>query len=117
MLSPILFNIFIDDIESIFTENCDLVSLSDKVLNHLLYADDLILVSRSPEGLQNCLNLLDEYCQSWDLNVNIAKSKTMIFHSTGRMIQNHTFLYRKKELELVQSFTYLGITFSSSASV
>ena len=116
VLSPTLFNIFIDDVESIFTENCDPVRLSDKDLNHLLYADDLILISKSPEGLQNCLNHLDEYCQLWDLNVNIAKSKTMIFNSSGRVLQNHTFLYRKKELELVQSFTYLGITFSSSAS-
>ena len=40
----------------------------------------------------------------------------MIFNSSGRVLQSHTFLYRKKELELVQSFTYLGITFSSSAS-
>ena len=116
VLSPTLFNIFIDDVESIFTENCDPVRLSDKDLNHLLYADDLILISKSPEGLQNCLNHLDEYCQLWDLNVNIAKSKTMIFNSSGRVLQNHTFLYRKKELELVQSFTYLGITFSSNAS-
>ena len=63
VLSPTLFNIFIDDVESIFTENCDPVRLSDKDLNHLLYADDLILISKSPEGLQNCLNHLDEYCQ------------------------------------------------------
>ena len=116
VLSPILFNMSIDDIESIFTKDCHPVTLADKVLNHLLYADDLILISKSPEGLQNCLNRLDEYCQIWDLNVNIDKSKTIIFNSSGRVLQNHIFLFRKKELEIVQDFTYLGITFSSSAS-
>ena len=102
--------------KDILTENCDPVRLSDKDLNHLLYVDDFIVISKSPEGLQNCLNHLDEYCQSWDLNVNIDKSKAMIFNSSGRVLQNRTFLYCKKELQLVQSFTYLGITFSSSAS-
>ena len=36
-LSPILFDIFFDDIEDIFDENCDPVSLSDYLsVNHLL---------------------------------------------------------------------------------
>ena len=53
VLSPILFNLFIADIKNIFDQNCAPLSLMDVELNHLLYADDLILMSSSPEGLQN----------------------------------------------------------------
>ena len=100
----------------------------DNILNEFLIAGkDIVLdplcnmfntvfgLSTYPD-LWSLNNHLDEYRQLWDINVNIAKSKTMIFNSSGIVLQNHTFLYRKKELELVQSFTYLGITISSSAS-
>ena len=50
VLSPILFNLFIDDIKGIFHSQCDPVQLFDTFMNHLLYADDLIMMSNSAEG-------------------------------------------------------------------
>jgi hypothetical protein len=35
-----------------------------KYISFLLYADDLVLLSESQEGLQNCLNKTWEYCKS-----------------------------------------------------
>ena len=41
-LSPILFNIFFDDVEEIFDTSCDPAVLTDELsINHLLYADDM----------------------------------------------------------------------------
>ena len=116
VLSPILFNLFIDDIKNIFDQNCAPLSLMDVELNYLLYADDLILMSSSPEGLQNSLNALGTYCQAWDLTVNIKKSKVMIFNPAGKMLTDHKFSYLSQNLEMVQDFTYLGVTFSASGS-
>ena len=46
------FHIFFDDVEDIFDENCDPVSLSDDLsINHLFYAGDMALFSLSSEGL------------------------------------------------------------------
>jgi hypothetical protein len=43
--------------------------------NHLLFADDLILISEKPSGLQHCLNaLLEVYCEEWGLSSLILKS-------------------------------------------
>ena len=39
-------------------------------LNSLLYADDLIIISRSKIGLPNCLNTLSSFCNSWMLDMN-----------------------------------------------
>ena len=58
VLSPRLFNLFIDDIKQIFDESCDPILLFDSPLSHLLYADDLVLMSNSKAGLQECLNKL-----------------------------------------------------------
>ena len=55
-LSPLLFNIFINDISDIFDET------NSKPVNCLIYADDLLLLSESKEGLQSCLDSLQIYC-------------------------------------------------------
>ena len=74
VLSPSLFNIFIDDIKDIFDESCDPIKLFDIPLSHLLYADDLILMSSSMEGLNKCLEKLGSYCSTWQMEVNLKKS-------------------------------------------
>ena len=48
-------------------------------LSSLLYADDLVLLSKSSEGLQNCINVVSSFCESWHLSVNHMKSKILIF--------------------------------------
>ena len=53
-------------------------------INALMYADDLIIISESKEGLQKQLNKLNEYCKKWKLEVNIKKTKIMIFNRAGQ---------------------------------
>ena len=43
-LSPLLFNLYIDDINKIFKNQCDPIILQGTYINHFLYADDLVLV-------------------------------------------------------------------------
>ena len=64
-LNPIIFNIFVDDIGSCFNNLPEMepVNLGTHKFNHLLYADDLILISEKPSGLQHCLNALEVYCE------------------------------------------------------
>ena len=52
-LSSLLFNIFVNNLPSIFDQSCDPVSISNESFNCLLWADDLFILSRSPQGLQN----------------------------------------------------------------
>ena len=69
-LSPTLFNIFINDITAYIDSSCDPVKLTQRHINCLLYADDLILLSNSAEGLQNCMEKLSTFCDEWGMNVN-----------------------------------------------
>ena len=38
--------------------------------NVLMYADDLVLMSVSKDGLQKCLDDVQIYCNKWKLKVN-----------------------------------------------
>ena len=53
-----MFKLFIADIPSIFDGSCDPVTLNNKLISCLMYADDLVLMSTTKAGLQNCLNAL-----------------------------------------------------------
>lgn len=65
-LSPTLFEIFVDDLGDYFNPNLSHpVNLQDEKFNHLLYDDDLLLLSESANGLQHCLDCLQKYSIDW----------------------------------------------------
>jgi hypothetical protein len=55
--SIIFINNLVDDLNK---DNTDPVVIGDTSVNILLYADDIVLLSQSKEGLQNSLNLLHD---------------------------------------------------------
>ena len=72
-LSPLLFNLYINDIFEFLKSDSSLTLGGQKYFNALMYADDMIIMSTTQEGLQKCLNELNEYCEKWKLNVNQKK--------------------------------------------
>ena len=106
VLSPLLFNIFIDDLPRIFDESCRPVSLNDSKISCLMYADDIVLLSETEEGLRKSLNQLLVYSDNWCLKVNHKKTKTMIFQKRTR--KQLKIIFDKHVLEEVKQFKYLG---------
>ena len=111
-----LFNLYIDDINDVFNESCHPVEFHNETLNHFLYADDLVIVSQSKEGLQNCLNKVHKFSLTKNLTISISKSKCMVFNKTGRL-EKHTFTINKEPIYMVNSFCYLGFDVKSSGTV
>ena len=106
-LSPMMFNLYIDDIKDVFDSQCDPVTITDTKICHFLYADDLVIVSLSPEGLQRSLDKTSDYALKKSLTISIKKSKSMIFNRGGRLIKTK-FYMNGEALEPVKSFCYLG---------
>ena len=80
-----------------------------------MYADDLVILSATQEGLQRCLDELYKYCIEWKLKVNIDKTKCMQFMKISKL-HNHQFKFGDRAIKNVKEFTYLGITFNGSTS-
>ena len=109
VLSPLLFNFFINNIvDALQVDKTDPVVIGNSSFNILLYADDIVLLSESEEGLQTSLNILHDFCSSWKLQVNTDKSKVMVFNSNGKTFMNH-FIYDNVYLETITHYCYLGI--------
>jgi hypothetical protein len=57
----------------------------------LLYADDIVLMSETPEDSQKQLNIFHDYSSIWHLKVNVEKTKVVVF-GRGRQPQNLRFV-------------------------
>ena len=114
-LSPNLFKIFINDLPEYLEQTQDPVILDSQKINCLMYADDVILLSSSADGLQSKLDKLNVYCKDWCLDINVKKTKIIVFNKSGKQF-NYLFKFHNKILECVPHYKYLGLHFSSSGS-
>ena len=114
-LSPLLFNLYTADLQKFLQIECNSPSFDKTYVNCLMYADDLLLMSQTEDGLQRLLDRLGEYCDKWGMEVNIEKTKVMKFSGNGHKCKRH-FMYKTKTIENVMKYKYLGIEFSSSGT-
>ena len=98
-----------------YLTNCEPLKLGDESINCLIYADDLVILSESAAGMQNCLDKLKEYTIEWGLNINRAKTKILIFQRGG-VQPKFTFKFGNINIDITDKYKYLGTTLSHSGS-
>ena len=74
VISPNLFNIFINDLPQCLTKGEDTPRIGEKYVNCLMYADDLVVISLSIEDLQNQIDNLNKYCTEWGLLITLINT-------------------------------------------
>ena len=119
ILSPMLFSMLINELANETLEKGKHgVSLgpAEIELFLLLFADDLTLLSPTVIGLQNQLNVLQEATQRLGLTVNLDKSKVVVFRKEGFLGAREKWVFNGNKLEVVNSYKYLELTFSTRLS-
>ena len=120
ILSPLLFSLYLNELPYILNNNAkDPILLPDgSHLNCLLYADDLLLISHSAEGLQQSLDRLSKYCQDWLLKINPTKAKVIVFQKKSRKstTDKYDFSVSNEHIAIVNNYTYLGVNFSANGN-
>ena len=115
-LSPMLFNLFINDlIEHLQGGMTEAVKINGYSCNCLMYADDLLLLSESWEGLCHSLDKLGYYSAKWRLGISSKKTKIMVFgkYSKGAEL-NHNI--GNVMVKSCQEYPYLGTIMTPSNS-
>lgn len=118
-LSPLLFGLYLDDLEKELRAAG--VSAGLSVLNGitvccLLYADDLALVATSEEGIRYQTAILERYAREWRLTINVKKTKVMVF-SQRRSHLTEALHVDDGVVEEVEAFDYLGVNFHATKVV
>lgn len=115
-LSPDLFKIFLSDLSELLElKNCP--SLWNKLISHLLFADDLILLALDSKTAQDQINKLIDFCKEWGIEINELKTKAVIFGHDITKSLVPKFIINGKPLEIVDSYCYLGIILHKSGKL
>ena len=113
-LSPTLFNCYINDVVTTLDRQvANQPFLSGIKVSCLLFADDMILLSHSPQGLQKLISNLEQYCNKWQLIINTNKTKIM---AIGKRKCDHVWRIYDDVIDKVSSFCYLGVEIDTKGS-
>jgi hypothetical protein len=120
-MSPLLFGLFIDELEGWMEERLGDragVLLGAMRLYMLLYADDLVLMSRSKAGLQRQLDVLAQFCEAKGMEMNLSKTEAVVFRPRGQEYRPEwQWQYMGQPVPVSQEFRYLGIIFHETEGV
>ena len=117
-LSPILFNLFINDI---FNGCDDLgVPLGNSTCCGGLFADDIVLCAPSRTKLKKLLKKVNDWAIFNKMTFGINKCATMVVRPDTPLFQNKrdpTFYLAGQPIPITNCYTYLGIPFDKSLSL
>jgi exonuclease III len=117
-LSPILFDVFINDLLT-ETKGVKVPGLdrSEKVPG-LMFADDAVALAGTENLLQKSLDRIGTWASDWGMETNAQKCGVMIFCPTvskERRAESRDWLLRGERVPLVKQYKYLGIVLDGEA--
>lgn len=113
-LSPTLFNLALDDVDEGWERKNEGGTVVGGIkIFALKYADDIAIVADDAEGLRKMLKSLEKFVHGAKMEVNIKKTKVMIFKNGGREgKKREKWMWRGEKIEIVKEFKYLGYWFT-----
>lgn len=108
VLSPLLFNLFIDDLAVLLDQRFPL--LDSVCYSAIFFADDIKLQHHDATALQQLLNCLGVWLSQQGMSVNISKCGTLSHSSLAQA----TFFIGNLVVPAVDEYLYLGFPFSST---
>ena len=114
LLSPVLFNIFLERIMTRALSNHHTsISIGGRPLCNLRFADDIDLMAGSNNELQDLTDRLSQSAGAFGMEISAEKSKVMV---NSRTNATASITMCGEPLETVASFKYLGATLSSDGT-
>jgi hypothetical protein len=107
-LSPLLFTCFTNDAVEELTIGLTPTDTTRPPL--LLFADDMIMFSESPEVLRTMIKNLETYTSKWGLSVNLDKTQIVAFRRLRGKAPEEKFFFKSKQITIVDSYQCLGVT-------
>ena len=111
ILSPFLFNFYINDLFDICLNYKIGARIGDTNMNIVGYCDDLNLLSSSMSHMQTLLNVCMSYGELWRIKFNAKKTKAITFGNC--IFKNVKFKLNEMEIEMVKELEILGYTFKN----
>ncbi|XP_050403757.1 uncharacterized protein LOC126819646 [Patella vulgata] len=111
-MSPSLFSIYINDlVEVINAANCG-VTVDNRTISIMLYADDIVLITPDETSMDKLLSVLNEWCEKWQISLNPQKTKIVHFRTPSKPQSTHKFTCGPEIIETCDCYRYFGLWFN-----
>lgn len=108
LTSPDLFNIYVNGLIEELRSTRTGCHIGDVCVNNLSYADDMVLLSPSINGLRKLLAICEEYAEAHGLKYNVLKTEMLVFRA-GKGPERVPDVYlNESAVRVVKQFKYLG---------
>lgn len=116
-LSPVLFGMYLDDIDEYWEKNNTGGTVIGRTKIYALkYADDIAVVAETAEELAGMIRAAERFAGENNMEINAVKTKVMIFRRGGRRKVEEKWHINGNQIEVVNSFKYLGFWFTTRNS-
>ena len=117
-MSPTLFCLFVNDLFDTLRQNettTDPIIINDVKITTVIYADDLLLMSQSQDGIIKQTKVIQNYCNENGLKINYDKTKIMI-NNVNTEYKHHRIHFHGTTsiIEVVRDYKYLGVWISKN---
>lgn len=102
-LSPLIFSCALEQVFRNLEWEKNGIVINGKALNNLRFADDIVLIAKSPDELLQMIKDLNEKAQMAGLHMNMSKTKIL-----SNAPQSKKFVTEETEIERVDEIKYLG---------
>ena len=117
LLSPYLFNIYVESLNTMLNESKLGCCIANNPMNNLSWADDLVLLAPSSHALVGMLKVCDVFAEDHMMTYNTKKTKCMLFkNKNSKIVEIPVIRLSGRPLCFVDEFTYLGHIISSDRS-
>ena len=108
--SCLLFVIFVNDLIKIIKERCRPDGFL-AWLHVLIFMDDTVLLSTSRDGIIAKLSILNDFCISHGMKINVSKTKFMVIN--GNIEDKQDLIVQEMCVKLCKYYVYLGSPFAA----
>ena len=113
-LSPMLFALYIMDIGEDIVDSQEGIMIGDVFVSGLLFADDIVLISRTTDGLKRLFKTVKQRCDQLLLDINTGEGKTEVVSPTDQIWDIFSEDVVELSLRQVVEYSYLGLETSAS---
>ena len=115
-LSPNLFKVYINDMIVAVEAASQGVTVGEDTVSGLMFADDFVCISETPEGLQTQIEKALEYTRKWRVTANVKKCAVVVCNEDKESPVTCKWKWGEDELPIVDQYTYLGVEISKDCS-
>lgn len=82
----------------------------------LLFADDVVIVTTTPQSMHRVFEQFDIFCGENALSINASKTEMLIYrYKSCTAPKEDFFVSGEYKFKIVDSFKYLGVHFTNTA--